>query len=143
MTIRSNSFIKACKELGIIIDNNFIFESENSYEGGALSARKFISLENRPKALFCHSDLLALGASYVFNKENIKIPEDLEIIAIGLSDPNNTEYATPPITVVSMPTGEMATDCMNLLYNSLKNTTKDPIHKLHEPKLLLRDSCKL
>lgn len=142
MSMRSNNFIKACSELSIIIDNNFILQSENSYEGGALAARKFINLENRPSALFCDSDFLAIGASYVFNKEKIKIPEDLEIIAIGLSDPNTTEYATPPITVVSIPTEEMAADCMNLVYNALKNNLKEPIHRLHEPKLLLRDSCR-
>lgn len=142
MTIRTNSFKKACKELSIVIDYKFILESENSYEGGALAARKFISLENRPKALFCDSDFLALGASYIFNKENIRIPEDLEIIAIGLSDPKNTEYATPPITVVSIPTEEMAADCMNLIYNTLKNNLNNPVHRTHEPKLLLRDSCR-
>lgn len=142
MTIRSKSFIKACKELDIVIDKNFILEAENSYEGGALAARRFVNLENRPKALFCDSDFLALGASYIFNKENIKIPKDLEIIAIGLSHANTTEYATPPITVVYTPTEEMAADCMNLIYNALKNNTKDPIHRLHEPKLLLRDSCR-
>lgn len=142
MAIRAKSFIKACKELDIKIENDFILESENSYEGGALAARRLISLENRPQALFCDSDFLALGVSYIFNKEKIKIPEDLEMIAIGLSDPNTTEYTTPPITVVSIPTEEMASDCMNLIYNALKNNIKNPVHRLHEPKLLLRDSCR-
>lgn len=142
MNIRAMSFIKACKELNIIIEEDYIIESENSYEGGALAARKLLTLEDRPQALFCISDFLALGACSVFNKESVKIPRDLEIIAIGMSDPNSTEYATPPITVVSIPTEEMAADCVNIIYNIFKNKLTPPIHKIHESKLLLRDSCR-
>ena len=142
INIRAMSFIKACKELNINIEKDLIIESENSYEGGAFAARRLLTLENMPQALFCVSDFLALGASYIFNKEKIKIPGDLEIIAIGMSDPNFTEYATPPITVVSIPTEEMASDCMNLIYNIFKNKLTPPIHKIHESKLLLRDSCR-
>lgn len=142
MNIRTESFIEACNKLGIKAEERFILQVENSYEGGAIAARKFVGMENRPGALFCSSDFLALGASYVFNREKIKIPEDLEIVAIGMSDPKITEYNTPPITIVSIHAKEMASECMNILYNILENKIKEPVHRLHKPKLLLRDSCR-
>lgn len=142
MNIRTKSFIKACKEFGIEIEENFILKYENSYEGGAFAARRFLNQENRPNALFCDSEFFALGAAHIFNKEKINIPEDLEIIAIGMSDPENTEYSTPPITVVLVPSEEIASDCMNIIYNIFKNRIEPPIHRILESKLLLRDSCR-
>ncbi|MBU3102444.1 MULTISPECIES: LacI family DNA-binding transcriptional regulator [Clostridium] len=142
MNIRTKSFISACKELDIEIEDIFIIKSENSYEGGVLAAKKFLTLENRPHALFCDSDFLALGAAHIFNKEGTHIPEDLEIIAIGMLSPDTTAYSTPPITVVSLPSKKMAADCMNIIYNILKNNITEPVHKVHESKLLFRDSCR-
>ena len=56
MNIRTESFIEACNKLGIKTEERFILQVENSYEGGAIAARKFVGMKNRPGALFCSSD---------------------------------------------------------------------------------------
>ena len=142
MSKRINYFINACLSLGIEVDEKFIIRTENSYEGGAIAASILLNTENRPKALFCDSDFLALGASYIFNREKVRVPQDIEIVAVGMSDPSITEYSIPPITVASIPTIEMASYCINIIHGILNNKITKPINKVFEPKLLLRDSCR-
>ncbi|MFA6504657.1 MAG: LacI family DNA-binding transcriptional regulator [Treponemataceae bacterium] len=141
MSARTAAVIAACEKYGIKIEERFIIQCENSFAGGALAAREFLNLPDRPKALFCDSDFLAVGAAHVFNKEKVRIPEDLEIIAIGMAEPEMTEFSTPSITVVAIPTEEMAADSIGLIYNLAGGKIKGAVHKEWEPKLLARDSC--
>lgn len=142
MDIRMKSFINACKKINLEVEATFILKSDDSFEGGVLAAKRLLNFDNRPKAVFCASDFLALGAAHLFNKEGIQIPNDLEIISIGMLGSDSTEYSTPPITVVSLPTEEMAADCLSILYNALNKNIIEPTHLVHESKLLIRDSCR-
>lgn len=141
--LRTKYFLDACKELNITIDNSHIIESENSYAGGVLSAKKLLNLPNIPKALFCNSDVQAIGALYVFNEEKVQIPEDIEVIAYGLMSEDNTEYTTPPLTVVSVPSKEMAAKCISLLYDVFKHNINSPVQKVISPKIIMRKSCRI
>lgn len=143
MSARTSAVLAVCRENGIDIEDRFIIRCENSFAGGALAARKFLSLDKRPKALFCDSDFLAVGAAHVFNKEKVAIPGELEIIAIGMAEPDMTEFSTPSITVVAIPSEEMAADAIGLLYNLARGKIKTAVHRAWEPKLLVRDSCRV
>lgn len=142
-SFRTQCFLNACKELNMDIDPSLILKTEHSYKGGASAAKKLLSSSKIPHALFCDSDVQAIGAAYVFNKENIKIPDEIEIISFGLMGEDSTEYSTPSITVVSIPSEEMAAECVALAEDILNNKLKEPIHKIVEPRLLLRESCKI
>lgn len=140
---RTKSVIKACRELGIEVNEKNLIQCENSYEGGALAARRFMELDPRPTALFCDTDFIALGATYFFNKTQVRIPKDLELLAIGMSDPEVTMYSTPSITIVAIPTKAMAADCLNILNMRSHQNTGILQHKSHEPVLMLRESCQI
>ena len=141
MSARTAAILESSEKNQIEVEERFIIKCKNNFAGGALAARKFLSLPDRPKALFCDSDFLAIGAAHVFNKEKIRIPEDLEIIAIGMAEPEMTEFSTPSITVVAIPTEEMAADAIGLIYNLARGKIKGAVHKEWDPKLLARDSC--
>jgi len=142
-SFRTRVFMNACKELNIEIKDSLIVKTENSYSGGAQAAKKLLSLESIPRAIFCDSDLQAVGATFILNKENIRIPEDIEIIAYGLMSTDITEYTTPPITVVSIPSEEMAAECIVLIEDILNNNATEVVHKIIEPKIFIRDSCRI
>ena len=142
MNLRTQSFIDSCKDNDISADEKFIITTENSYEGGAFAASRLLNLKDYPKALYCDSDIIALGATHIFNKNNVRIPDDIEIISIGMSDREQTKYSTPPLTVASIPTEEMAASCVNIISDSLKNKLSSLVQKKHELELLLRDSCR-
>ncbi|MBP1918236.1 LacI family DNA-binding transcriptional regulator [Youngiibacter multivorans] len=142
-SFRTQSFLNACRELKMDIDPSMVIKAEHSYEGGANAARKLIRRGNLPKALFCDSDVLAIGAAKIFNQEKINIPDELEMISFGLLGADTTEYMTPSITVVSIPSEEMASESIAIAESILNDTAKEPIHAVKEPQILYRDSCRI
>ncbi|ETA81448.1 LacI family DNA-binding transcriptional regulator [Youngiibacter fragilis] len=142
-SFRTQAFLNACRELGIEVDQSLVIKAEHSYEGGANAARKLIESGRMAKALFCDSDVLAIGAAKVFNEEKIGIPDELEMISFGLLSADSTEYMTPSITVVSIPSEEMAAECIAIAEGILSDAAKDPVHSVKEPQILYRDSCRI
>ncbi|MDW8802352.1 LacI family DNA-binding transcriptional regulator [Clostridium sp. A1-XYC3] len=141
MDIRNRGFVETCKNNGIEILPENIIISDNTIEGGVEAAKKFINLDNPPKALFCNSDTIALGALHVFNKEGIKVPEDVEIIAVGMSSVENTEFSNPPLTVVNIPMEEMATSCIKIISGLIDHNVENSTSILFDTPLIIRDSC--
>lgn len=142
-SFRTRCFLKACSELGIEVDPACILKTDHSYKGGANAAKELIASGRLPHALFCDSDVLAIGASSIFNKEGIKIPTTLEMISFGLMGEDTTEFSTPSITVVSLPSEEMAAECIGIADSILNDSIKEPVHKTVEPRILFRDSCRI
>ena len=142
MTLRSQGFIDTCIKHDIQFSDENIITTESSIQGGVLAAEIFLERKHLPKAIFCDSDSLALGMLHVFNKKNIKIPEDSQIIAIGMGSPEVSQYSTPPLTVVEIPLEEMAAECVKLMINVLEHRLDTPIHVNYGSKLIMRESCK-
>jgi LacI family purine nucleotide synthesis repressor len=139
---RIAGFVKACNTMGIEVEEDFVIKTENTYKGGAIAAEKLIKKSNMPSAVICDSEMLAIGASYVFNKNNVRIPDDMEIISYGLLSPDSTEYTTPPLTIVSIPTEEMSSYSIQIIMDILSMKTKEIVHKVFQPILFVRDSVK-
>lgn len=142
MDDRNKGFIETCNINNIKIAPEHILDTDNSLKGGVLAAKKLLKLPNIPKALFCNSDSIALGALHVFNKEGIKVPEDIEIIAIGMNDPEHTEFSTPPITIVDIPIEKMAGKCIELISDMLNQKLEKPTSIFVDTPLIIRESCK-
>lgn len=142
MDDRNKGFIETCDINNIKIAPEHILNADNSLKGGVLAAKKLLKLQSIPEALFCNSDSIALGALHVFNKEGIKVPEDIEIIAIGMNDCEHTEFSTPPITIVDIPIERMAGKCIELISDMLNQKLEKPTSVFVNAPLIIRESCK-
>jgi DNA-binding LacI/PurR family transcriptional regulator len=141
MTLRSQGFIDTCIKHGIQFSDENVINTESSIQGGVLAAELFLKGKHLPKAIFCDSDSLAQGMLHIFNKNNIRIPEDSAIIAIGMGSPEASQYSTPSLTIVEIPFEEMAAECVKLIINVLEHRIDKPLHVNYESKLIIRDSC--
>lgn len=142
MDNRNKGFMETCNINNIKIAPEHILDADNSLKGGVLAAKKLLKLSTIPKALFCNSDSIALGALHVFNKEGIRIPEDMEMVAIGMNDSEHTEYSTPPITIVDIPIEKMAGKCIELISDMLNQKLEKPTSVFVDAPLIIRESCK-
>ena len=140
---RNEGFTNFCKENNIQIPKEYTFFTDNSLEGGVDAAKKFLQLEKRPSAIYCDSDSIAMGAVYYFNKNGLKIPEDLEIICIGMERKEVTQYCTPSLSVVDVPLEKMASKCINLIEDVLEIGKEKLLHITYDSDLILRDSFQL
>ena len=77
------------------------------YESRAVrdGARRLLGQGDRPSAVVCTGDILALGLVAECRARGLAVPDDLSIVGCG--DTNMGQFVDPPLTTVSMPFAEM------------------------------------
>lgn len=136
---RKNGYIDALNDAGIKIDSKYMNYADDNYSfrSGVQAAKEMLSQSERPTAIFCISDMIALGALGAANELGINVPKDVSII--GFDD---VEYATmfhPLLTTVSQPCyslGKVAADLMLKRLNGKRNIQRIIL----DHKLILRES---
>jgi LacI family purine nucleotide synthesis repressor len=137
---RTEAFIHACLKLGITAKYDWTFYGENTTEGGVLAAEEYCSHTGVPKAIFCDSDTMALGALYTFHKHGLSLPEDLKMLAIGYLAQEHTQYSIPPISVIAMPNKEVMIGAVKTIMQLMSTTGTEPLHTRIHPEIILRDT---
>lgn len=141
-TNRYRLLIEALSEFQIPLPEDYVFSTEDRYEGGASAARQLLRLNERPDALITMTDTIALGASYVLNREGIQIPQDVKILSFAIGDPALTQYSTPSISVIEMSTRAMAETAASMAIHHIQNGhLKTPESHQIRNRLILRESC--
>ena len=133
---------QCCQQAGIRIPEANVFHAEDSCRGGTIAARSFLRLENRPSTVFSMNDTIALGASYLFQREGLRLPEDLELISFGIGDPDAAKYAVPSLSVLEMPTKEMARSAIDIARQVIcsPSSSAEIQTRRTEARLILRET---
>lgn len=137
---RSQAFLNACALVGINIDPDAIIRTSNSISGGVEAARIYQALPQRPQVIFCESDTMALGALWEMARLGIRMPEDAEMLCIGMADPEMAEYSYPSLSVIQMDTHTVVEKALDLLMEAIQNGTREPRHIEIPTKLFLRST---
>ena len=94
------------KQAGVSIDPALIRGGPPSTEGGYRAARDLLAREDRPTALFCFRDLMAMGAYQAAREAGLSIPADVSIVGYdNMSDLAGGLF--PGLTTVELPHYEM------------------------------------
>ena len=97
-----------------------------------------MALPQPPTALFCHSDVMAIGALSQARKMGIRVPDDLSII--GFDDIRLAQYVDPPLTTVAQPRYQIGREAMLLLLEQLHHHRTVSGSRLLESELIIRGS---
>jgi len=92
-----------------------------SFSSGVNAAKKLLTAQNRPDALFCIGDSVALSAVTCAKELGLKVPEDVSIV--GFDDVIYTKMIHPYITTIIQPCeklGECAMDNLKDLIDGKK-----------------------
>ena len=82
------------------IDPQLIQTIEPTVEDAIESTQKLLALENRPTALFCTNDTIAIGAVKAILRSGLRIPEDIAVV--GYDDSENSHMIEPELTTVQV-----------------------------------------
>jgi DNA-binding LacI/PurR family transcriptional regulator len=127
---------------GFTIHEGYEFEAESSdMENGRASALHFISLHQRPTAVFCYNDLLAIGLMSGLQACGLKIPEDMSVS--GFDNITFSAYSTPPLTTFDQPKRFIGIKAAQLVLGlSTENNIaiNDPRLQMLQGSLLVRNS---
>lgn len=106
---------------------------------GAAAADRLLDLPEPPDAVFCFSDLLALGALHALHRRGVRVPEDVAVI--GVDDIAESRYCTPTLSTVAQDVDEIARFAVDALLHRLADGADDPPREVTASfELVVRDS---
>jgi LacI family transcriptional regulator len=100
------AFERAMKESGIPVHPEHVYYARLDTDGGKEIVDSLLQSRERPTALYCFNDMMAIGAIQQAAVRGLRIPEDLSII--GFDDIWLSGSTTPPLTTVHSPIKELA-----------------------------------
>lgn len=80
-------------------------ETELSVSGGRKVIRSVLEDDFRPTAIFCFSDVLALGVYFGLAEAGLTIPDDMSVM--GFDNLDWAKETHPPLTTINLPAAEM------------------------------------
>ncbi|MEW5988616.1 MAG: LacI family DNA-binding transcriptional regulator [Chloroflexota bacterium] len=137
---REQGYWNGLQRAGIAAEAGTIERAENLAPAGAAAMARLLDLPaaQRPTAVVCVSDLVAIGALKAVANAGLEVGRDIAIT--GFDDIPLVEYLRPPLTSVRQPTLKAGQWVVKMLIQQIEG---EPIaHKgiLLEPELVVRQS---
>ncbi len=123
---------------GIEADQTLVFRGNYTFGSGCSGAEYFLSLEERPTAIVCANDSMALGTISSLHKAGLKVPEDLSVV--GFDDINIASQITPALTTIVVPVDQIAKLAFTMLKRLIDGKSLENKHIALEAQLVVRDS---
>jgi DNA-binding LacI/PurR family transcriptional regulator len=105
---------------------------------GYHATRELLAHGQRPDAIFCCTDRLAIGAIRAAADAGFRVPEDVAVIGIG--DSETGRYSRPTLSTVATDPAVIARRAVELLTHRLHGTTGHPMRIVVPHEVLPRES---
>lgn len=109
---RHVAFIDWMQEHGIY-DPDFCQVDWNTEESGYRLTQAVLSRPNRPEALICGNDNMAVGAYRAVHELGLRIPQDLAVVSFN--DISVAQFLNPPLSTVHLPAAEIGETAVDML----------------------------
>jgi len=137
---RKQGYVNAMVEKGYPILQQYIFQGDYGFESGYYKMKELLLLSDRPTAVFCFNDNMALGAIKAVIEAGFKVPDDISIV--GFDNSIFSTYITPALTTVNRPIEQMSRDGAYKIIDKIENTLSKNGTFYIDTQLNIRDSVK-
>ncbi|MBP3040725.1 LacI family DNA-binding transcriptional regulator [Bacillaceae bacterium Marseille-Q3522] len=135
---RKQGYLQALKDYQIPALEEYMLNVELNFEHGQRGMRKLLQLKEKPTAVFCVSDILAVGAIKEIMRGGYKIPQDIAVAGF-----DNIEFSymmNPTLTTIAQPMYEMGAEAGRMLIQQIKNKEEKIENLLLDYELIIRES---
>jgi LacI family transcriptional regulator len=106
---------------------------------GEQSVERLLADPQRPTAIFCANDLLALGVMRGLGQRGIRIPDEMALV--GYDDVEFASMLSPALTSVRQPKYQLGRAAAELLLHEISETVEhEHTQIMYEPELIVRAS---
>jgi LacI family transcriptional regulator len=112
--------------------------AEFDQAAGLAEATALLGGNAPPSAIFCASDMIALGAYEAAHRLGLRVPEEVSIV--GFDDLPLAAWVQPNLTTVRQPLAEMATLATRMVGQLIDGTRPDALQVEVATRLIVRDS---
>jgi LacI family transcriptional regulator len=135
---RLKGYRQALSSADIPYDPALVRSGDWQVADGYARALDLLALRERPTALFCANDLMAIGALDAARERKLAVPRDLSIV--GYDDQDIARYTHPPLSTVLLPNYEMGRWAADSLIAQVRANHTAKAHIKMECPLVARDS---
>ena len=134
---RYSGYCNALSRFGLRADPALQASSHSSTHSGHLAVRELLSRKEDFSAVFCSSDLTALGAIHALQENGLKVPGDISVV--GFDDIPSATHMSPALTTVRQNTAKAGEVMVDILLRLIRGDYVES--QLIEPELIVRESC--
>jgi LacI family transcriptional regulator len=113
-----------------------IVEGDFSEESGRRAAEELIRAQ-RPEAIFCANDMMAVGCLEALRDAGIAVPHDIALA--GFDDIPIARYVNPPLTTAAVPIAEIGRQALECCAQAIAGA-EDNQQRTFKPQLVIRAS---
>lgn len=138
---RLAGYTQAMATAGLDVDPAWVVRVlENDFAGANSATRRLLALgeAQRPTAIVCLSDLMAVGALNAALDAGLEVGRDLAVT--GFDDAPIALYARPPLTSIRQPVAVVAELAVQMLLSLIRGEAPDERQVLLESQLIVRAS---
>lgn len=138
---RLEGYRQGLEEADIPYRDAWVQEGDFRLKSGLQAVEAFMMLQQqeRPTAIFCMNDEMAMGAIKGLSQNGLEVPEDVSVV--GFDDLEFSAFLQPALTTIAQPAYEMGYQSAELLIDMLDEGGSIDCHDIVLPyKFILRDS---
>lgn len=94
-----------------------VMQGDFSIESGAAAAERLLGRVDKPTAIFCFNDEMAMGVIETARRLSVHVPRDLSVI--GFDDIRFARHTHPPLTTIAQPMRQIGEGTVRLLLGIL------------------------
>lgn len=138
---RRKGYLRALRDYNIeknkSIIGEYITDNRDMYVDGFV--RKIKNIENRPTAIVCYNDQIALRVISDLRNEGIKVPEDISIISFD--DSLLAISSEVKLTTIKHPKKNMGRQAAKCIIDMVEGRIEKPQY-IYPVELIVRESCR-
>ena len=123
---------------GLTAENTLIHRTAHTAEAGREAATWLLGIEPRPSAVFCYSDVLAIGLISGLHDAKIAVPRQISVI--GCDDIPLGALVTPTLTTVAQGIGDIGQLGADILIGRINGDRQPQESVVLRPRLVKRSS---
>lgn len=139
-TVRVNAYLDTLKAHQMEFHKNWLLTCKkfNQNEGEKL-AEQLMKMENKPDAIFCVSDNVALGVIRGLKKYGIRVPEDVGVL--GFSNSDLAQVSSPKLSSIHQPGRRIGIKSIKMVLSKVDdNIDISNEHIVMKTRLVVRES---
>lgn len=136
---RFAGFRRAMREAGLPCPTTPHVTGNFTTAGGAEAVHSLLAERNRPQAIVCGNDEMAVGALEVLAAQKVRVPQDIAVT--GFDDVAVARHVVPALTTVAQPMREIGAEAVRTVLARLNNSTAARRATVLPTELVVRRSC--
>ncbi|MCM6811022.1 GntR family transcriptional regulator [Pediococcus pentosaceus] len=138
---RMKGYISAYQEHRdlVMLSEMVMYQSSDNMHNVFTRIESILARPDRPTAIICYHDQIAIRVIDLVRSMGLKIPEDISIF--GFDNYKLAKYISPKLSTVEHPKETMGRDAAKTIFDIIEGRPYEK-NKVYDPELIIRESIK-